>query len=322
MPTAVWGDGIQNVSGMPVLQRLAIVGMTIQENGGSPKSGGKGSLDGLAQRLGALEESLTVVAGELGVSAVPQFKRLDPEAVYQEAIRRAQQETEPLRLALRKLDTTLQEVLRNQAQLQRDLALNNDRHASAESVAALANRLAALSSQTDAMIRSAAFNDEKFGELNDRVDRLSLRLDSLREQLEMEAREKQHANNREAPDAALLQRLAFLESRLDGIAHAKSADTSAERAAEAESRETIAAEVARQLASLVREAATQPPATQSLLSESPLEKLAEPNPLVMNAAERAIVRLTRRLEKLEQWKRDAAGDGKTGRGLMGRLFES
>jgi DNA repair exonuclease SbcCD ATPase subunit len=321
MRNAVWGRHIK-LLGMPDLTGPATGVMTIQENGGSPKPGGKGSLDGLARRLGALEESLTVVAGELGVSAVPQFKRLDPEAVYQEAIRRAQQATEPLRIALRKLDTDLHEVLRNQAQLKQELAANGERHASVESVAALASRLTALNSQTDALIRSFGLGDEKFGELNDRVDRLSLRLDALREQLDADAREKRHASSRETPEAVLLQRLALIESRLDRLAHDKSGETSSASTPDAQSHQLIAAEVARQITDLVREAGTAPAPTQSLLSESPLEKLSEPNPLVMNAAERAIVRLTRRLEKLEQWKQGAAGDSKPGRGLMGRLFES
>ena len=43
----------------------------------------------LAERLGELEQSLTVVASEIGVSGTPQFKHLDPAKVYAEAIAQA-----------------------------------------------------------------------------------------------------------------------------------------------------------------------------------------------------------------------------------------
>lgn len=184
---------------------------------------GRGSLDGLTQRLGALEESLTVVAGELGVSAIPSFKRLDPDQVYAEAVRRAIDAVEPLRLAVGRLEARLEEAMLDRARL---------------------------------------------AGLEDAIARMARRLDAL----------EQSAAD---PGAADL----------------------------------VAEEVTRQLHALVRDAAAQ-------RGPAPLTAGGDPSALVMGAAERAIVRLTRRLEKLEAWRHHAEEDGKPRGGLMGRLFES
>jgi len=68
---------------------------------------------------------------------------------------------------------------------------------------------------------------------------------------------------------------------------------------------------------------TAPPALAApLLSDTPIDKTLEANPLVMSAAERAIVRLTHRLEKLEQANGDNDGGRNSSRRRKSRWFES
>lgn len=344
------------------------------KNISSGKTGG-GSLDGLARRLGDLEESLTVVAGELGVSGMPSFKRIDPDTVYREAMRRAQESIAPLREGLQGLQRQLDELARAQALLKQELAAQGGKSASREQVAALDDKLAAHAARLDATLLPFARSDAKLDELNGRIDNLALRLDTIWERLDAEARAKRDGKTEDAVQAALTQRLAAAEMRLEKIANALGtrsgdaeraqlaalerrvgeirqalpagdrngrADVALEeglsalrlellaqldqRLAQAPARqagagnqaEAIAAEVARQLAVLIREAPT--PVTP-LLSEAPADKVLEANPLVISATERAIVRLTHRLERLEEWQA-AGGDGKSGRRLMGRLFQS
>jgi chromosome segregation ATPase len=325
--------------------------MGISDNNHPQRSSGKGSLDGLAQRLGALEESLTVVAGELGVSSVPQFKRLDPQAVYQEAVRRAQEAIAPLQVLLRSLEARLEKTTQTQMDLRAALTAIGERQGREQNAAAIVDdKLAALSARLDATIVPADRSERKLDELNESIARLSLRLDTLWQRLDAEAREKNNRKPQETAEAVLSQRLVALESRLEKMANAMAttANTAAapqaadlerklmflhgELAAQLEKRlaeadgsnatnasDAIAAEVARQIATLVRDATAQP--ATPLLGDPALEKTGEMNPLVMNAAERAIVRLTHRLEKLEDWRRQRMAEARSGRGLMGRLFE-
>lgn len=325
--------------------------MSTRQSASGEKPIGKGSLDGLAQRLGALEESLTVVAGELGVSAVPQFKRLDPDAVYREAIRRAQESVEPLRTALRKLETAFGDLVQTQSEIERDLAAATAQFAGQEKIAALDDRMAALSARLDATVLPFDRSDAQLVALHQQIERLSLRLDTLWERLDADARKAQEAASREKPETMLAQRLTELERRLEKIAGASPAGSSAPSAAaetalnekfaglqaslflQMEKRlaqqpaaarideSAIAEEISRQLAALMREAA-QSSSVAPLPSEPQAERPAEINPLVISATERAIVRLTHRLERLEEWRRAKSGEGKTKSGLMGRLFES
>jgi chromosome segregation ATPase len=338
---------------MPVALPLAVVMMGISDNSQPRQSGGKGSLDGLAQRLGALEESLTVVAGELGVSSMPQFKRLDPQAVYQEAVRRAQEAIAPLQVSLRSVEARLERTAQAQAELKAALAMVGERQGRTQNAAAsLDDRLAALSARLDATTVPFERSDRKLDELHENLSRLSLRLDALWQRLDAEAREKNNRRPQETAEAILSQRIAALESRLEKLAGVMAATqsandapqaadlerefmflhgemaaqlekrlTEANKASGADASDAIAAEVARQIAALVRDATTPSAPAAPLLGDAGREQVGEANPLVMNAAERAIVRLTHRLEKLEEWRRQRMAEAKSGRGLMGRLFE-
>lgn len=322
--------------------------MVAQENR-NPARAGKGSLDGLAQRLGALEESLTVVAGELGVSGMPRFKHLDPDAVYGEAVRRALAAIEPVRAMLGEMQAKLAETAQEQAQIRRALADAAGRYAGAGELAGLDDRLAALAARLDATLLPFDRSDGKLDALRENIERLSMRLDTIWERLDAEARAQRERQPTEFSETSLLQRLGALEARIEKIAHAISAPPPIAPGIEIETRlaafrdeltraidrrlgeadrgtgeqEEIAAEVSRQLAALVRDAATSQPApTVPLLSETPLEKGSDANALVMSAAERAIVRLTHRLEKLEEWRQRQSGEGRARRGVMSRIFES
>lgn len=83
----------------------------------------------------------------------------------------------------------------------------------------------------------------------------------------------------------------------------------------------IAAEVGQQIQALIKEAASQSDPLP-LMADSPIDRSRDLNPLVMGATERAIVRLTHRLEKLEEWHHRSSGEVRSKGGLMGRLFES
>ena len=281
---------------------------------------GKGSLDGLAQRLGALEELLTVVAGELGVSSVPKFKRLDPDSVYKEAIRRAQETVEPLRLALRNLDGRFDEIARAQAQIKREVAADRDKHPWTESIAAIDAQVAALSARLDATVMPIDQNESKLGALNAAIEKLSLRLDTVWERLDAQARAERDRKPVEQNDAAAMQRLAALEHRVERLANAAGAAPQSSATPQIDPT-PIAAEVARQIQALVKEATGQADPLP-LMADSPIDRSRDLNPLVMGATERAIVRLTHRLEKLEEWHRRARGEARSKGGLMGRLFES
>lgn len=325
------------------------------ENNVAKPGAGKGSLDGLAQRLGALEESLTVVAGELGVSSVPKFKRLDPDSVYREAIRQAQQAVEPLRLALRNLDTRLEEMARTQAQMRREIAADRDNHASTDSVTAIDAQVAALAARLDATVMPIDQNESKLAALDTAIEKLSLRLDTIWQRLDAQASAERDGKAATQSDAAALQRLASLEHRVERLANAVSAKAQLSTAnpdfvtdeklkawqeqvaADVERRlaqlpapsavasqidpTLIAAEVARQVQALTKEAAPQPDPLP-LMADGPIDRSRDLNPLVMGATERAIVRLTHRLEKLEEWHHRANGEGRSKGKLRGRLFES
>lgn len=153
--------------------------MGTNESSATKPGAGKGSLDGLAKRLGALEESLTVGAGELAVSSVPKFKRLDPDNVYREAIRRAQEAVEPLRLALRNLEGRFEEIALSQAQFKREFAAARDNPAWTESVASLDARIAGLAGRLDATVMPIDQNESKLEALNGAIAKLSLRLDTI-----------------------------------------------------------------------------------------------------------------------------------------------
>ena len=296
--------------------------MATQETGAATKPvAGKGSLDGLAQRLGALEESLTVVAGELGVSSVPKFKRLDPDSVYKEAIRRAQEAVEPLRLALRNLDSRFDEISRAQAQIKREIDADRDKHPWTESIAAIDAQVAALSARLDATVMPIDQNESKLGILNAAIQKLSLRLDTVCERLDVQARAERDRKPVEQNDTAAMQRLAALEHRVERLANAAASAGPQSSATTQIDPMLIAAEVARQIQALVKEAAGQSDPLP-LMADSPIDLSRDLNPLVMGATERAIVRLTHRLEKLEEWHRRARGEARPKGGLMGRLFES
>ncbi len=329
-------------------------GMAAQESGVAKPATGKGSLDGLAQRLGALEESLTVVAGELGVSSVPKFKRLDPDSVYREAIRQAQQAVEPLRLALRNLDTRLDEIARAQAQIKREVAAARDSHARTESVAAIDAQVAALAARLDATVMPIDQNESKLEALNAAIENLSVRLDTIWQRLDAQASAEREAKSATPGETAAIQRVAALEHRIERLANTISAKALASPAghdvatdeklkawqdriaADVDRRlaqlavlpapapqidpTLIAAEVARQIQSLVKDAPAQSDPLP-LMADGPIDRSRDINPLVMGATERAIVRLTHRLEKLEEWHQQARDDGRS-KGRRGRLFES
>ena len=273
-------------------------------------------LDGLARRLGALEESLTVVASEMGVAAMPSFKRLDPDQVYREAGRRAESAVEPLRIAVRRLESRLDEIVLVQSQLRREIA------AAAE--AAKAAR--AQAGEARASIDALPDTGQPLDELRERIDALVARFDS-RDHAPAAA----VAPEPPPPDPAiarLVQRLAVLESAIAARATDQEIPTSGNdiavllasvdarieqrlsgRTSSSEEPAAIEREVARQIDALLKNASGGSAAV---------------SPLVMGAAERAIVRLTRRIEKLEERTEARGGsDGSRARsGLMGRLFES
>jgi hypothetical protein len=163
-------------------------------------------------------------------------------------------------------------------------------------------------------------NESKLGALNAAIEKLSLRLDTLWERLDVQARAERDRKPTEQNDTAAMQRLAALEHRVERLANAASAGPQSPATPQIDPT-LIAAEVARQIQALVKEA-TEQPDPLPLMADSPIDRSRDLNPLVMGATERAIVRLTHRLEKLEEWHRRTRGEARSKGGLMGRLFES
>lgn len=126
--------------------------------------------------------------------------------------------------------------------------------------------------------------------------------------------------------APLREAVLRLEARLDQIEAAQReltrqiAEYTAGPMAPPASAELIAGEVARQLEALIGDAAQSNP-LPLLAGDDGAARDVVANPLVMGATERAIVRLTHRLEKLEEWRRRSGAARQRG-GLIGRLFES
>jgi len=273
-------------------------------------------LDGLARRLGALEESLTVVASEMGVAAVPHFKRLDPDQVYREAVRRAESISEPLRIALRRLESRLDEIVLVQSQLRREIA------AATETAAAARVKAQEAAASIDALPDAGPPLDE----VRERVDALVARIDARKREPTPAV-----AQPPSPPDAAIVdlaQRIAALENTIAARVTDQDMSTSgndiavllASVDARIEQRLSGRTSASPDSAAIEREVARQ---IDDCLKNSPGGN-ATVSPLVMGAAERAIVRLTRRIEKLEEraGARSGSGGSRASRGLMGRLFES
>jgi hypothetical protein len=146
-------------------------------------------------------------------------------------------------------------------------------------------------------------------------------LDTVWERLDVQARAEQDRKPAEHSDGAAMQRLASLEHRVERLANAAASAGPQSSATTQIDRTLIAAEVARQIQALVKEAAGQADPLP-LMADSPIDRSRDLSPLVMGATERAIVRLTHRLEKLEEWHRRTSGEARSKGGLMGRLFES
>jgi hypothetical protein len=335
-------------------------------------------LSALAQRLGALEESLTVVASEIGISGLPQFKHLEPEKVYQEAVRQAREATRQtqqeiddrsreaaaavaifnvrldgeLRALADRLDdieTRLETLLRQIEAVGRH---NQQKRGEAEAIEALQQRLNALEMQLRAQPkRDTAISDQlqqrlaaletqvadrhtgaasewPFAEADEAAEGVTptptggTDLAALKSQLEAELDR--------ALDALELRLVAKLDERLRQAEQSSSLGSSNNFLPEPAPAYVAAADVKGLQELIAAELAVLLSRRAERKGQLPL--LAEPdadlNPLVINATERAIVRLTHRIEKLE-----AAGGGKTAagtsrgearpsRGLVSRLFET
>jgi len=212
-------------------------------------------------------------------------------------VRRAQDSAEPLRIALRRLEARLEEIALARAQLRREILAVREDTTAKQALAALTERLDATAAPVERHERKQ--EDFEAGRAS-----LRARLATLEEKIA--------ARNASAPivqdgaptgrsenDVAAL--LAGVDARIERRLQ-EAVAAPADRAA-------TEAEVARQIEAMQPDAASERAAV---------------NPLVMGAAESAIVRLTRRIEKLEE--RRSAGDNaqgtRGGRGLMDRLFES
>ncbi len=125
----------------------------------------------------------------------------------------------------------------------------------------------------------------------------------------------------------LRQAVLRLEARLDEIEAAQRdlkrqiADYAAGPIVSPASAELITGEIARQLEALIGNAAAPSDPLPLPTSDDRTARDAAADPLVMGAIERAIVRLTHRLEKLEEWRRHSRAPRQRS-GLIGRLFES
>lgn len=357
-------------------------------------------LSQLAERLGALEQSLTVVASEIGVAGMPRFRHVDPETIYAEAERRGRQAIEQAQHGLlERIDRTGKATVASAAGLARDIAVLGrrieealaglaglrqpiealQRHAEhqrlvADSVAALEQRLARLESG-----QPSPMADVQLKALQDRLDRLEAHLpaptrgdaapidDELRRRLEALEQRLARADDAQAgwpldpgtpspsaPDAPAFDPL-VLQRELESVIEQRLARAVADIEARLQARPVapttppLAPPAADPFAPLALPAAAEIPGLREAIVEQLVTLLdrrneageavpllverrgTEASPLVMNAAERAIVRLTRRIEKLE----NRAGEDSTaprpasprlgsraGRSLMGRLFES
>ncbi len=358
-------------------------------------------LSQLAERLGALEQSLTVVASEIGVAGMPRFRHVDAESIYAEAERRGRQAIEQAQHSLlERIDRTGKATVASAAGLARDIAVLGRRidealaglaavrqpiealqhHAEQQgalsaSMAALEQRLARIESERPS---PSDMSEAQFQPLQDRLDRLDAHLhtltrrdaapidDELRRRLEaLEQRSRIAGENADAEwplDGGAQSRAAQAAPTVEPLVLQRELDPIVEQrlsrlAAELEAR--LQARLDAQTTPPVAPPAGDPFAPMALpagdipgLREAIVEQLVtlldrrneageavpllveqrgiEASPLVMNAAERAIVRLTRRIEKLENRAGEAPAPrpasprlgSRTGRSLMGRLFES
>jgi hypothetical protein len=300
----------------------------------------------LAERLGELEQSLTVVASELGVSGTPQFKHLDTQKVYAEAANHARQAVQQ---SQSELLSRMQEVGAASAAL--GVRVTSELAALVSRIDDLDIRLATLLQQLEATRRKIEHQSSlapAIAALRDRLDKGATltpapaqpdhaQIEVLRQRLDaLERRQHSAAAPAEWPfaedgspvqktadaakvdifavqrdieealqnrlnhtmrelEARMLQRL---EERLDAIPSAASAvpdNTIFDQPASVPAndidglREMIAAELASLLPQHAASVGPVPLPGESL----------DLNPLVIGATERAIVRLTHRIEKLE-----------------------
>ena len=250
-----------------------------------------GPLDGLAQRLGALEESLTVVATEVGISAMPRFKRVDPESVYKEAVRRAQDVAEPMRLALRRLEARLDEAVSTLEHLQREQTANGPDPAHAARLDGMERHIAGLLSRLDEAAQPHEPTRRALEEGADRLATLSLRMDTVWQQLDEDKARRDAEREGELSPRAILHRLAGLEQRAEKLANAIAAATAQPAAADRPtSAATIQDEIARQLkAALAARAESERPAIAADAIESEVARQLAALPRQAASADRAAI---------------------------------
>ena len=259
------------------------------------------SLEALSRRLGSLQQSLTVVAAEIGVNGSPTFRHLDAQHVYTEAARVAREQ-------IKGLDVRVQAAITALAQRQ-EHAERRHEHVGEQT----AQRLARLEKALIA---------------------IDTRLEALWTQIETSARTGTRARAAKADTAiefnnGLAERLAAQEQAIAQLRDQLAALTAAieRNKAPSDNVPAIASAPAIDLDVLRDEilAKMRQWMTDRLGSDAlPIAGGTDiPNPLVIGAAERAIVRLTHRIERMEEWRDALIGDSeKRGRGLKGRLFES
>lgn len=254
------------------------------------------SLEELSRRLGSLQQSLTVVAAEIGVNGSPTFRHLDPQHVYTEAARVAREQ-------IKGLDERVQAAIAALAQRQEHAEYRHD-HA-----------------------------DEQTGQRLTRLEKaligIDARLEALWTQIEALARAGDRAQTVKADPAidfnkGLAERLAAQELAMTQLRDQLASLTAA---IERKNAPAIAAPPSIDLGVLRDEilAKMRQWMTDRLGSDAlPIAGGTDiQNPLVIGAAERAIVRLTHRIERMEEWRAALIGESeKRGRGLKGRLFES
>jgi len=191
----------------------------------------------LAQRLGALEESLTVVAAEIGVSGVPQFKHLEPEKVYQEAVRHARAAADQAQKELEqrhreaaaataalggRLDGELQTLNARLAALDGRIAALAPDKIYSEAGRQAREALTQTQTELDTRAREAAAAagvlgvrlDSELQAMSDRIDDLDTKLGAMLQHLESLRRQSEEKHNDAAAIAALQQRLDGLEGRI------------------------------------------------------------------------------------------------------------
>jgi hypothetical protein len=334
----------------------------------------------LAERLGELEQSLTVVASEIGVSGTPQFKHLDTQKVYAEAANHARQAVQQ---AQSDLMGRMQQA--DAASVAMGLRLASELAALAGRIDDLDIRVAALLQQLEATRRQTEHQSKlapAIATLRERLDRLGSMapaapdpapIDALRQRLEALERQQLSAAKAAPPaewpfadDGSPVHKPAAGETRIDSFALQRDIEEALQNRLNQTMRELEArllqkleerldahsqaataapgAAIFDQPASLtagdiegLREMIAQELATllpQNAPSSGPVPILSEQgdiNPLLMTAAERAIVRLTHRIEKLESRNEPGGGDrsratlrssSRSSRKFMARLFES